>query len=82
MNEKCIETYIFKAKEMISLNLKKGRKAYEEICNMCIHMFYSKEECLNNSINLSWDKTGKLKHIYRVIFALCLLEIIKYLCAN
>ncbi|CXI64757.1 conserved Plasmodium protein, unknown function [Plasmodium berghei] len=57
MNEKCIETYIFKAKEMISLNLKKGRKAYEEICNMCIHMFYSKEECLNNSINLSWDKT-------------------------
>ncbi|ETB60876.1 hypothetical protein YYC_01842 [Plasmodium yoelii 17X] len=55
MNEQCIEIYIFKVKEMIYLNLKSGRKAYEEICKMCSHMFDSKEECLNNSINLSWN---------------------------
>ncbi|EUD73352.1 hypothetical protein YYG_01392 [Plasmodium vinckei petteri] len=57
MNEKCISTYLFKSNQMINLSLKKGVEAYAEICKMCIHTFSSHDECLSNSINLSWNGT-------------------------
>ncbi|CAD2095323.1 conserved Plasmodium protein, unknown function [Plasmodium vinckei brucechwatti] len=56
-NEKCISTYLYKSNQMINLSLKKGSEAYAEICKMCIHMFSSHDECLSNSINLSWNGT-------------------------
>ncbi|CAD2108653.1 conserved Plasmodium protein, unknown function [Plasmodium vinckei] len=57
MNEKCISTYLYKSNQMINLSLKKGIEAYAEICKMCIHTFSSHDECLSNSINLSWNGT-------------------------
>ncbi|VEV57364.1 conserved Plasmodium protein, unknown function [Plasmodium vinckei vinckei] len=76
-NKKCISTYLYKSNQMINLSLKKQSEAYAEICKMCIHMFSSHDECLSNSINLSWNGSGELKHMSRVAFALCLVEINK-----
>ncbi|SCM23758.1 conserved Plasmodium protein, unknown function [Plasmodium chabaudi chabaudi] len=54
-NENCISTYLYKSSQMINLSLKKGSEEYAEICKMCIHMFTSQEECLNNSVNIVWN---------------------------